>query len=109
MNVEQLHARISELHDRKGASLPVKTLVGTKQLFVSVLELRGNVLVLEASTEYDDTAGMLNSLGSKWEHFGAEVHLEIDGKTKPILNAAMETQNWNNVLGWEECVIIDTV
>lgn len=109
MTVEQLHARISELHDRKGASLPVKTLVGTKQLSVSVVGLRSNVLVLEANAEYNDTAGMLNSLGREWEHFGAEVHLEIDGKPKPILNAAMETQNWNSVLGWVECVIIDTV
>jgi hypothetical protein len=109
MTVEQLHKKVGDLHAREGASLPVKTLVNGAHLYVSVLELRPTGLVLEATTEVDDTSGLLNDLGRQWEHFGSEVFLEIDGKPKPILNAAKETQNWNNVPRWEECVIIDTV
>ena len=108
MTVSQVHSELRALVDKRGQHLPTKTVIDGKYWYVTVLEERGNgLVVLDVSEEFDNTAGMLNDLGRFWEEFGALCMVEINGKLHSIQAILMETRNWNNVLCWEECILFD--
>ena len=108
MTVSQVHSELVAIAEKSGRHFPTKTTIDGKYYYVTVLEPRGNgLVVMDISEEYDDTAGVINDLGRYWETFDAICMVEVNGKLHPIQAILMDTQNFNNVLGWEKSVFFD--
>ncbi|MFY8000259.1 MAG: hypothetical protein ACOVSW_16815 [Candidatus Kapaibacteriota bacterium] len=104
-----LEVSIQEYCQKAARQLPVCADWNGKRHFVTVRNLRDpETLMLELSTEFEDTAGVINDLLQFWNNPNASVFVDTGGGVLHEINGVgMETQNWSGIQGWQECVLID--
>ncbi len=104
-----LELSVKEYRVKAGRELAVCADYSGKRHFVAVKSLRDSkTMMLELSTDFQNTAGVINDLLKFWNSPKASVFVDVGGGIlREIHSVGMETQNWRGMQGWEECVLID--
>lgn len=108
---QELEISLQEFSRKAARHLPVCCDWQGKRLYVALRDSRdAETLMLEFTEQFEDTAGVINDLLSFWETPQASVFVDTGGGIlHEIRSVAVETKNWNNLIGWQECVLIEVV
>ena len=106
---QDLETSLQEFSRKAARHLPVVCDYSGKRRYVTVRDLRdAKTLMLEFTDQFEDTAGVINDLLSFWETPQASVFVDTGGGIlRSIQSVGMETKNWNNLVGWQECVLLE--
>lgn len=106
---QELETALQEYSRKAARHLPVVCDWDGKRRYVTVRDLRdAETLMLEFTEQFEDTAGVINDLLAFWETPKASVFVDTGGGIlRSVESVGMETKNWNNLLGWQECVLVE--
>ena len=106
---QELETALQEYSRKAARHLPVVCDWDGKRRYVTVRDRRdAETLMLEFTEQFEDTAGVIYDLLSFWETPQASVFLDTGGGIlRSVESVGMETKNWNNLVGWQECVLLE--